>query len=510
MRIPAWACGFCILLSAAVVLADPPKRPRIEGVDILPDQGWTDNPDCIWYDSFDGSDDLLSRYLEYSSDRGDCRPVTSEALGDEGKSLRVIFQAGEVGAGGVKKCFGRNPMDYRGLGVRPTEDFREVYWRQYVKMQPGWVGNPAKLNRAIAFAGSNWSEAMIAHVWGGNRLNLCIDPASGVNEQSQVVTTRYNDFANLTWLGYRHGDTQLFDTDEAGRWVCIETHVRLNTPGHSDGVFTLTIDGQVEAGRDDLNWVYAWDDYGINAVFLENYWNAGSPVRQERWFDDFVISTSPIGPATSPLNPTVTKTAFRDVDAGDVQSAWQLQVASGIAGADVVWDSGAIAGVGDCVAIDAASGTFLGSLTGEHELEQDHLYALRARQRDAGGAWSTWSDWATTLRTGALTPGDANGDGCVDGTDLAVWQQYYDPLGLAPNTFARGDWNGDGRIDGGDLALWQQNYRPVAGGAGPLYPLSEVPEPTTVGLFLLGATLAAACRKRRRCSVTHVVTGPRN
>jgi hypothetical protein len=33
----------------------------------------------------------------------------------------------------------------------------------------------------------------------------------------------------------------------------------------------------------------------INAVLFENYWNAGSPVTQERYFDNIVISTSRIG-----------------------------------------------------------------------------------------------------------------------------------------------------------------------------------------------------------------------
>jgi hypothetical protein len=32
----------------------------------------------------------------------------------------------------------------------------------------------------------------------------------------------------------------------------------------------------------------------INAVFFENYWNAGSPVQQERYFDNLVISTQSI------------------------------------------------------------------------------------------------------------------------------------------------------------------------------------------------------------------------
>lgn len=36
------------------------------------------------------------------------------------------------------------------------------------------------------------------------------------------------------------------------------------------------------------------ESFGINAVFFENYWNAGSPQDQERYFDNIVISTRPL------------------------------------------------------------------------------------------------------------------------------------------------------------------------------------------------------------------------
>jgi len=97
--------------------------------------------------------------------------------------------------------------------------------------------------------------------------------------------------------------------------------------------------------------------------------------------------------------------------------------------------------------------------------------------------------------------GDANDDGKIDGGDLALWQQNYDPLGLNAdnNTFAMGDWNFDGKIDGGDLGLWQQNYNPLGlptsvGDA----PLAEIPEPATVGLLLLGGGALVRLRGRRR------------
>jgi hypothetical protein len=72
-------------------------------------------------------------------------------------------------------------------------------------------------------------------------------------------------------------------------------------------VFELWVDGKLEAARTDLDWHGEWTDYGINAVFLENFWNQGSVKKQVRWFDDFVISTKPIGPILALKPATVVR-----------------------------------------------------------------------------------------------------------------------------------------------------------------------------------------------------------
>jgi len=59
----------------------------------------------------------------------------------------------------------------------------------------------------------------------------------------------------------------------------------------------------------------------------------------------------------------------------------------------------------------------------------------------------------------AVIPGDANGDGSVDGLDYNDWQNGYQQ----PNpTFATGDYNGDGAVDGLDYNVWQNNYSKTA------------------------------------------------
>ena len=60
-------------------------------------------------------------------------------------------------------------------------------------------------------------------------------------------------------------------------------------------------------------------------MFLETYWNDGSPVTQSRWIDNFVISTKPIGPVVCPRNPVLFKTPYRGPGK---MATWQVEVAS--------------------------------------------------------------------------------------------------------------------------------------------------------------------------------------
>jgi hypothetical protein len=231
---------------------------------------------------------------------------------------------------------------------------------------------------------------MIAHVWGGKGDALCIDPATGIVD-NRKVTEKYNDFAHLKWLGLRNGETPIFSAMESGRWVCVESHVRLNTPGKSDGVFELWIDGKPEAARTDLDWHGTWSDYGIDAIFLENYWNTGSVRRQTRWLDDFVISTRPIGPVTAAQSVTVMRTA-------GTAAAWEVQCSTRPDEGGVVWTSGPASGGARSLRIDARQGAFIGARSRQRDLAPDTTYWLRIRQRTPAGYWLEWTDWHAPFR----------------------------------------------------------------------------------------------------------------
>jgi hypothetical protein len=111
-----------------------------------------------------------------------------------------------------------------------------------------------------------------------------------------------------------------------------------------------------------------------------------------------------------------------------------------------------------------------------------------------GGFWnvsytptSVFLNFAATV--GQVFASDFNGDGTVNGADLAVWQMN---LGLMPATNAQGDANGDGKVDGSDFVIWQhQNGStfPAVAAAAP------VPEPGALMLALV-ALAPLACRRK--------------
>ena len=84
-------------------------------------------------------------------------------------------------------------------------------------------------------------------------------------------------------------------------------------------------------------------------------------------------------------------------------------------------------------------------------------------------------------------PGDANGDGYVDGADYTLWADNFGkPTILGP---AGGDFNHDGKVTGADYTIWADHYHQSVSTLGPanaaqLAPLA-VPEPASLSLAAL-------------------------
>lgn len=267
----------------------------------------TVHSDWLWCDDFESDAKLDADYFEVDRAGGRFGVSTDAAYGGSA-SLKGIYVTNTNNAGNIKFSFGRTP-------VAPTrylsQDFQDVYWRFYMMVESGWTGNPGKTARITIFSGADWSQAAIGHLWQDSGLGLALDPASGVAADpasSQVITNGYNDFSNLRWLGIQNGVTQVYSPAYTGKWVCVETRVKLNSPGLADGTFQYWIDDALQTERHDLNWRSSYQGYGLNAIFLENYSIGDNGDQKARYLDNFVVSTSRIGcgsQAIAPPNPPV-------------------------------------------------------------------------------------------------------------------------------------------------------------------------------------------------------------
>ncbi len=70
--------------------------------------------------------------------------------------------------------------------------------------------------------------------------------------------------------------------------------------------------------------------------------------------------------------------------------------------------------------------------------------------------WFSGSDGSKIFYASPSLPGDANGNGVVDGGDYTTWADQYGQTGAG----LAGDFNHDGTVDGGDYTIWADGYNP--------------------------------------------------
>jgi hypothetical protein len=203
-----------------------------------------------------------------------------------GRSLRVKYPAGLIG--GDSACQWLTP--FRNLGLEARE---ECYARYYLRFDPGFD-----------------------FVKGGKLPGLV---GGGANTGGRIPNGRDGWSARLMWRTGGHVVQYVYHPDQPGKWGedflwkvkdlpcvfkpgvwhCVETYVRMNTPGRHDGVIRSWFDGEQALEVATLRFRDT-ADLKIDGFYFSTFFGGGDPSwaplkDQYIQFDDFVLASGPIG-----------------------------------------------------------------------------------------------------------------------------------------------------------------------------------------------------------------------
>ncbi len=307
---PATISGDTIVME---VLAQDGTTTKTYTIHVAHEQAFLTN-ECAqaktaWLFCDDFESDRFDQYFERTRENQFAQTEGVGIGGSTGMKAEYRVEDGEMhDTGALKLAVGRTPSDYLKPVAAEGEDLTEIYSRFYVKFEEDWIGGgAAKMSRISSFQNEEWAQSMAALIWSGANPEdpyLYAAPESGTDEAGVLMKRFWNDFEYGRYMAGGHTETPLFDEDHVGSWYAVEAHVKLNDPGLSNGIFELWIDDVLEVGVYNVNWIGAYEigpdaGYALNFVSMENYWNAGTPVDQERYFDNWVVSREKIGLATA-------------------------------------------------------------------------------------------------------------------------------------------------------------------------------------------------------------------
>ncbi|MFP4417067.1 MAG: polysaccharide lyase [Chitinispirillaceae bacterium] len=263
-------CAMLLWITSAVAQtnADLDKMIAVKERDL-----WDEHPEWLWFDDFENISDLGDNYQDYS-DNSNSFGVTDEDAFEGSRSLRQNYANGQVNGGWIVR--------YREEGF-PSH----LFMRWYHKYEEGFDGAPQKMARMRNRCHSTWTKPFGVYCW--------VEDGRIVAEIKATTSSQANSSG---WLPKACSNFHVNAPENVGRWICFEMEVRLNDPGQQNGFCRIWADDELIVEKSGLD-IRGNDDWTFNEVMLDGYWNDGSPKEQNRYFDNFIISTERIGPIST-------------------------------------------------------------------------------------------------------------------------------------------------------------------------------------------------------------------
>lgn len=222
---------------------------------------------------------------------GSVLSVQASPVAAGSRALTATIAAGSIaGDGWAGRYFADHP-----LGSTPSaSNMEEVYFAGRVLFSPDFNTTYGKLFTMASF--ESWSASY----------------PQPMNWSPYYVLLQYHD---LQAEGVMHSKTSGVSkwrsmpqnlgtpiTFAKGRWYELQYRLKLNSPGKSDGIFEMWIDGVKKASYLDVNYRDSYAAHGWNHVMLTAYQNGASPTSVEtlHW-DELVLSPVAIGATGSSI-----------------------------------------------------------------------------------------------------------------------------------------------------------------------------------------------------------------
>jgi hypothetical protein len=384
-------------------ISTKPEPPKVDFVRPLEEDPIKQLPDVFFFEDLETIGELKESFHNIGGDFH----VTGEDVISGQKALQMTYipkeqMTGDPGSAGyLGHFFGDNPLTRR---IKNKKPYNRVYARWYHKFEEGFKTQqprgtlPPKMARMRCY-GPDWKVIYTVLFW--------IEGKDG-----HITIERHTKAPNIhrEWLPNYHTTWGFLNEGNIGRWVHLELCVSLGEGQRSDRIQAWA-DGMLicDIPNDDL--AAGFKELTLNAMQWDCYWNGGSPASQSRFYDDLVLSTEPIGPVRTPLNPVIVKDVSTDPK-GPKQQQWEAEVAQSrqipVSLADkvrtpemehtTVW-KGMVDDGGNSVAVNSDNGKFVGPWKGSAELAPNTLHSVRLRQKSGAGIWSDWSKWHSAFAT---------------------------------------------------------------------------------------------------------------
>ncbi|HEY8549111.1 MAG TPA: hypothetical protein VIL35_04065 [Vicinamibacterales bacterium] len=120
-----------------------------------------------------------------------------------------------------------------------------------------------------------------------------------------------SDIAN--WDFFNHWQNQGTATRvRLGQWDKLKVHVRLNTPGSSNGVLRMWVNDELKLSYNNIN-IRFNTAYGMNKLILSTYATPPSPTDGMQWHDSITLALTDPDGSSPPPPPSSAPTAPRNV-----------------------------------------------------------------------------------------------------------------------------------------------------------------------------------------------------